>query len=93
MATFTVDTGSLQALAGTLGGLCGQMEAMQDVSGGYQGLLGGRALEGEVESFCSDWHYGIGLLEQHMQDIVENLGRAAATYATSERQIADVCHA
>ncbi|HWE12539.1 MAG TPA: hypothetical protein VG365_03455 [Solirubrobacteraceae bacterium] len=91
MATFTVDPTSLQALAGTLGGLCGQMEAMPAVASGFEGLLGGRALEGEVEHFCSNWDYGIGLLQQHMQHVVQNLGKAAATYSSSEQHVADAC--
>jgi hypothetical protein len=93
MAMFTVDPGSLRALAGRLGQLCAQLEGMQDVATGYDGLLGGRALESEVQHFCSNWHYGIGLLEQHMQRVVQNLGRAAATYASSEEHVADACRA
>ena len=86
MATFTVDPASLQALASTLGGLCGQLEAMHDVASGFQGVLGGRALEGEIEHFCDN-----GLLQQHMQHVVENLGKAAATYSSSDQHIADAC--
>jgi hypothetical protein len=93
MATFTVDPATLRGLAGRLGGLCSQLEGMQAVATGYDGLLGGRALEGEVEHFCSNWHYGIELLEQHMQHVVENLGKAAATYASSEGHIVDACRA
>jgi hypothetical protein len=93
MATFTVDPGSLRALASTLGGLCSQLEEMQAVATGYDGLLGGRALEGEVEHFCGNWHYGIQLLEQHMQHVVQNLCKAGAAYASSEGHIVDACRA
>ncbi len=93
MATFTVDPATLQALAVTLGGLCSQMEAMPDVATGFQGVLGGRALEGTVEHFCSNWHYGITLLEQHMQHVVQNLEKAAATYSASDQHVADACRA
>ena len=91
MATFTVDPATLQALAGTLGGMCAQMSAMPRIAGGYQGVLGGRALEGEVEHFCSNWHYGISLLEHHMQHVVKNLEKAAATYSSSEHHVAAAC--
>jgi uncharacterized protein YukE len=91
MATFTVDPASLRGLAGTLAGLCGQMQAMPDVASGFEGVLGGRALEGEIEHFCSNWHYGIGLLEKHMQNVVENLGKAAATYSSSDQRVAVAC--
>jgi hypothetical protein len=93
MATFTVDPASLRTLAATLGGLCGEMDSMHDVVSGFEGVLGGRALEGEIQSFCDNWHYGIGLLQQHMQNVVENLGKASATYASSEEHVADACRA
>lgn len=88
MATFTVDTASLQSLATTLGGLCGQMDAMHDVASGYEGLLGGRDLESMIEKFCSHWHYGIGNLGKDMQHLVEDLGKAAATYRASDQSVA-----
>jgi hypothetical protein len=93
MATFTVDPASLRALAVTLGGLCGEMDAMHDVASGFEGVLGGRALEGEVQHFCNNWHYGIGLLQKHMQNVVENLGKASATYTSSEQHVTDACRA
>lgn len=93
MATFTVDPASLHALAGKLGGLAAQLEGMHDVVTGYNGLLGGRALEGEIDHFCSNWHYGIGLLEKHMQHVVQNLAKASATYSSSEQHIVDACKA
>jgi hypothetical protein len=93
VATFTVDPSSLAALSGTLNGLCGQMEAMHDVVSGFEGVLGGRALEGEIAHFCSNWHYGIGLLQEHMQHVVQNLSKAAATYSSSEQHVADACRA
>lgn len=93
MSTFTVDPASLLALGGTLGGLCAQMQAMEHVSCTYQGLLGGSSLEGEVEHFCSDWQYGVGLLEQHMENVVQNLYKAAATYTASDQHVADACRA
>lgn len=67
------------------------MQAMHDVASGFEGVLGGRALEGEIEHFCDNWHYGIGLLEQHMQNVVENLGKAATTYSHSEHCVAVAC--
>ena len=88
MATFTVDPASLQALASTLGGLCGQMDAMHDVATGYEGLLGGRDLEQLVERFCSHWHYGISKLGKDMQHLVDDLGKAAATYSASDQSVA-----
>lgn len=91
MSTFTVDPSSLEALAGTLGGICAEMDGMRTFVTGFQGRLGGRALEGEIENFCSQWHYGIGQLEQHMKNTVENLQKAAGTYAKSDADVADAC--
>ena len=48
-------------------------------------------LEGEIQHFSSNWHYGIGLLQQHMQNVVENLGKASATYSRSEHCVAVAC--
>lgn len=89
MSTFTVDPPSVRQLAGRLGQLCAEMQGMQNVAAGYDGLLGGQALDGEIQSFCGNWDYGVGLLQQHMQHVVQNLGKAAAMYASSEQDIAD----
>lgn len=91
MSTFTVDPASLDALAGTLGGICAEMQGMKTFVSGFEGRLGGRPLEGEIEHFCSQWHYGLGLLEQHMQHVVTNLQKAAATYARSDGDVAHAC--
>ncbi len=91
MSSFTVDPASLEVLAATLGQLCAQMESMPAVASGYQGLLGGRDLESEVEHFSSHWHYGLGQLEQHMRHVVANLQNASATYATSDAHVAQAC--
>jgi len=87
MATFTVDPTTLQELSGTLSGIHSEMQAMHGVATGYEGLLGGSDLEGEVESFCSHWGYGIGKLADHMTKVVEHLDAAAATYQKSETDI------
>ncbi len=91
MATFTVDPTTLQELSGTLSGIHSEMQAMHGVATGYEGLLGGSDLEGEVESFCSHWGYGIGKLADHMTKVVEHLDAAAATYQKSETEIQTAC--
>jgi hypothetical protein len=91
MATFTVDTSTLSALSSTLSDIHAEMQAMHGVATGFEGLLGGSDLEGEVEDFCSHWHYGIGLLGQHMEKVVERLNEAAATYGKSEHEIVAAC--
>ncbi len=92
MATFTVDPATLQALSGTLSGIHAEMQSMHGVVEGYHGLLGGSDLEGEVESFCSHWGYGIGKLADHMTKVVQRLDAAAAAYAKSEADIAKGAH-
>lgn len=87
MATFTVDPATLHELSSTLSGIHAQMQSMHGVATGFEGLLGGSDLEGEVEGFCSHWNYGIGLLGEHMQKVVERLNDAAATYGKSEQEI------
>ncbi|HEY3773589.1 MAG TPA: hypothetical protein VGL69_11380 [Solirubrobacteraceae bacterium] len=87
MGTFTVDPASLSGLSSTLSSIHNQMQGMQGVASGYEGLLGGSDLEGEVSSFCSTWHYGISQLGQHMADVVQRLDYAAAGYGKSEQSI------
>jgi hypothetical protein len=87
MAKFTVDPGSLQDLSGTLSGIHAQMQTMHGVATGYEGLLGGSDLEGEIEGFCSRWGYGISQLSNNMGEVVQRLNDAAVTYSRSEQDI------
>lgn len=87
MATFTVDPATLQELSSTLSGIHSEMQNMHGVATGYEGLLGGSDLQGDVEGFCSHWGYGIGQLADHMGKVVEHLNAAAATYQKSETDI------
>jgi hypothetical protein len=87
MATFTVDPATLQELSSTLSGIHSEMQNMHGVATGYEGLLGGTDLEGEVQGFCSHWNYGIGQLSDHMGQVVERLNAAAQNYGKSEQEI------
>lgn len=87
MTTFTVDPATLTELSSTLSTIHSQMQSMHGVATGYEGLLGGSDLEGQVESFCSTWNYGIGQLGNHMKEVVDHLGTAANTYDRSEQAI------
>jgi hypothetical protein len=91
MATFTVDPATLQELSGTLSGIHSQMQSMHGVASGYEGLLGGSDLEGEVGHFCSHWGYGIGQLSDHMGKVIQRLDAAAAVYGKSEHEIGQAC--
>lgn len=88
MATFTVDPATLQQLSGTLSDVHGQMQAMHGVATGFEGLLGGSDLEGDVEGFCSHWGYGITCLSHDMGEVVQRLNEAALCYGRSEQDIA-----
>jgi hypothetical protein len=87
MATFTVDPATLSELSSTLSGIHSEMSNMHGVATGFEGLLGGSDLDGEVEHFCSHWGYGIGKLGDHMTKVVERLNAAAAGYGKSEQYI------
>ena len=76
MATFTVDPASLSGLSGALSGIHSQMQNMQGVATGYEGLLGGGDLEGGVGDFCHTWSYGIGQLGDHMTAVIQHLDAA-----------------
>ncbi len=85
MATFTVDPATLQELSSTLSGIHSEMQSMHGVATGYEGLLGGSDLEGEVEGFCSHWGYGISKLADHMTKVVRNLERGRCHLPASPR--------
>jgi hypothetical protein len=91
MTTFTVDPATLQELSSTLSGIHNEMQAMHGVATGFEGLLGGSDLDGQVEGFCSHWGYGIGKLGDHMTKVIEHLNAAAATYGQSETDISQAC--
>lgn len=92
MATFNVDTATLEALGGTLAGIYSEMQGMHGVVNGYEGLLGGSDLEGEVAHFCSHWDYGIKQMTDGMSKVLTRLEYAAATYGKSEAQIQNACY-
>ena len=87
MTTFTVDPATLQELSSKLTTIHSNMSSMKAVASGYEGLLGGSDLEGEVGHFCSTWGYGIGKLHDHMGQVVQRLDFAYHTYGRSEAAI------
>jgi hypothetical protein len=87
MATFTVDPATLSELSSTLSGIHSDMQNMHGVATGYEGLLGGSDLEGEVEGFCKTWGYGIGQMGDHMTKVITHLDGASASYGQSEQYI------
>lgn len=87
MTTFTVDPATLRELSSTLTGIHSQMQSMHGTASGYEGLLGGSDLQGEVEHFCSHWGYGIGQISDHMGKVVQHLDYASQGYGTSEQAI------
>jgi hypothetical protein len=93
MTTFTVDPASLSGLSSALSQIHAQMQSMQGVASGYEGLLGGSDLESEVSHFCSTWHHGISQLSEHMGEVVQRLDYAAAGYGRSETSIESAARA
>jgi hypothetical protein len=87
MATFTVDPATLSALSGGLSGIHAQMQGMKGVATGYEGLLGGSDLDGQVEGFCGHWGYGISQLADQMTKVIQHLDAAAACYGKTEQAI------
>jgi hypothetical protein len=91
MTTFTVDPATLHELSSTLAGIHSEMENMHGVATGFEGLLGGSDLEGQVEGFCSHWGYGIKKLGGDMEKVIEKIQAAANTYDKSESLIGNAC--
>jgi hypothetical protein len=88
MSDLTVNPATLVALQATLANLFSGLSSMHSQVSGYQGVLGGSDLEGEVGHFLSRWHDGISLLEGDMKKVVQRLGAAASAYERSETLVA-----
>lgn len=88
MSRFLVDSRTLLAVRDKLGRLHGQLLGMHTVVGGFEGTLGGRALEGELEHFVTRWHYGIATLAGEIDEMMGRLTGAAAAYQRIEDKLA-----
>lgn len=91
MVKFTVDPTTLADLSSSISGVHNQMQSMHGVATSYEGLLGGSDLEGEVESFCSHWSYGITCLSHDMATVVAALDNAANNYDKNEQTVVNAC--
>ncbi|HEY3728744.1 MAG TPA: hypothetical protein VGL51_16325 [Solirubrobacteraceae bacterium] len=92
MSQFLVDSRTLLAVRDTLGRLHDQLLGVHAVVDGYDGLLGGRALEEELGRFCGQWHYGITELGAQITSMMRRLVAAAAAYQRIEDRIAGASH-
>jgi len=88
MSRFVVDHRSLLELRGTLGQLHDQLLGIPAVVSGFDGLLGGSALEAELARFCNRWQYGIMLLADRIEAAMGQLAAAAAAYERIEQRVA-----
>jgi hypothetical protein len=87
MSKFLVDSRTLLAVRDTLGRLHDQLLGVHTIVGGYQGVIGGQALEAELEQFCTHWHYGIVELGGQITSMMRRLVAAAAAYQRIENRI------
>lgn len=87
MATFTVNTSSLEALSRTLSSIQSEMQGMSATVDVPAGSLGGNDIEGTLGDACNRWHYGTQQLADHMKGVVQRLNAAAQTYSQSEDAI------
>jgi hypothetical protein len=87
MSGFLVDSRTLLAVRDKLGRLHDQLLGMHTVSWGYEGVLGGRELEGELQRFCGTWHWGILEIAGQITQMMGQLLQAAAAYQRIEDRI------
>ncbi len=92
MSGFVVDHRSLLELRDTLGRLHEQLLGIPRLVSGFDGVLGGRALEAELAQFCSRWQYGILLVADRIEGMMGRLAAAAAAYQRIEQRIASSGH-
>jgi len=84
MTEFSVDPATLQDLSTTLSGIHGQVQAMPGVATGFEGLVGGSDLEGEIGAFCSQWGFWITYLGDDLVAAVRHLNDACLSYCITE---------
>jgi hypothetical protein len=87
MPSFLVDSRTLLAVRDTLGRLHDQLLGMPITAQRYDGVLGGRALEGALQQFCGRWHWGLVQISGQMADMMGRLSVAAAAYQRIEDRI------
>jgi hypothetical protein len=87
VSRLVVDSRTLLAIRETLGRLHHQLLGVHAVVGGYEGMLGGRALEAELEQFCVRWHFGIIEIGGQIEALMHRLLVAAAAYERIEHRV------
>jgi hypothetical protein len=92
MAGFMVDARSLLAVRDTLGRLHDELLGIHTIATSYDGVLGGRDLEGELQHFCGRWHWGIVHISGQITDMMHRLTGAAAAYQRIEHRLAAARH-
>src|ERR1700683_878775 len=88
MSRFVVDHRSLLQLRDTLGRLHDHLLGIPRVVSGFDGVLGGRALEAGLAEFGSRCQYGIMLVADRTASMMGRLAAAAAAYERIEQRVA-----
>lgn len=84
MATFSVDTETLTELSQRLQQIHAEMAELPGLTTGFQGLLGDRALENDVDEFCSEWTHVIVHLQHETARVITQLNTATTNYVDNE---------
>jgi hypothetical protein len=87
MTTFQVTPSDLEALAGRLSALLGELA---DASSGLNGAAGSAQngkLEGSIESFLGDWSNGLDGLRKELGEIADRLQGAGDAYDNTEGMV------
>jgi hypothetical protein len=85
---FEVDLDVLARMTTTLGEAGTQMEqALQELGGGEGGAIGPSALVSAANSFQSTWKYGLGQLQQAIQECTEGVEKVHKGYQDTETTI------
>jgi hypothetical protein len=92
MSTFLVDAQTLLALRERLGQLHGQLLGMPIVLRGFDGLLGGRGVEGELEAFSLRWEADIQGVGGQLTRLMHQLVAAADAYQHIDDGLGGAAH-
>jgi uncharacterized protein YukE len=89
MSSLEVNPQALGEIANGLYSMGPTMQKMQSTGDIAAGSLGGNDIESAVTGFSHTWNYGAGQLAKHVENLAENLGKAAQAYAKAEQHIID----
>jgi uncharacterized protein YukE len=87
MASYQVSPGALLDLSNQLNAIYQDMQGAGSAVSGHQGASGSRQVDDSLSSFISNWHDGIGHIQDHMSTAISMLRDSAKAYSDTDAAI------